>query len=110
VDLNDRLKVMRLNVETQPHQFRTRNSANEPSRTQSNLSKNAVKSTKAINILPLITVWAQLRVQSDDNEIIGETGTRWAAMDFRPHTPVENSTGKLLSFSFAVVSSHTMSS
>ena len=65
---------------------------------------------KTIDILPLITVWAQLRVPSDDNEIIGETGTRWAAMDFRPHTRVEDSTGKLLSFSFAVVSNHTMSS
>jgi hypothetical protein len=39
-------------------------------------TKNTTKSTKLTVIPPLITVWAQLQVPSDDNEINGETGTR----------------------------------
>jgi hypothetical protein len=42
---------------------------------------------------------------SDDYEINGETGTRLGR-----DTPVEDSTGKLPSFSFAVASNRTMSS
>jgi hypothetical protein len=38
--------------------------------------RNADKSTKLTDILPLITVWAQLRVASDDNETNGEAGIR----------------------------------
>src|SRR6185437_9429478 len=45
-----------------PHQFRTRNNLNEPPQTRSKPNENAEKSTKAINILPLITVWLQVRV------------------------------------------------
>src|SRR5437868_4172786 len=53
---------MSLNVEPHPHQFRTRNSPNEPLRTRSNPNENAVKSTSAIDVLPLRTVWLQVRV------------------------------------------------
>jgi hypothetical protein len=39
-----------------PHQFRTRNNLNEPQRTRTKSNENPVKSTKLIDILPLITV------------------------------------------------------
>jgi hypothetical protein len=45
-----------------PHQFRTRNNLNKPEQTRSKPNKNAGKSTKLIDILPLITVWLQVRV------------------------------------------------
>jgi hypothetical protein len=45
-----------------PHQFRTRNELIEPQQTRSNLDENAGKSTKPIDILPLMTVWLQVRV------------------------------------------------
>jgi len=41
-------------------QFRTRNDLNKPQRTRSKSNENAVKSTKLIDILPLITVWLQV--------------------------------------------------
>jgi hypothetical protein len=40
-----------------------------------NLNENVARRI-LVNIPPLITVWAQLRVSFDDNEIHGETGTR----------------------------------
>ena len=74
-------------------------------------NESAAKSTKLIDLPALITVWAQLRVPSDDNEINGgdrdSFGPRWT---FAPNTRVEGSTGKLLSFTFAVASNRTMSS
>jgi hypothetical protein len=45
-----------------PHQFRTRNNLIGTQRTQSNSNENPAKSTKPIDILPLITVWLQVRV------------------------------------------------
>ena len=45
-----------------PHQFRTRKDAAKPQRTRSIPHENAVESTKATFILPLITVWLQVRV------------------------------------------------
>jgi len=45
-----------------PLQFRTRNGLTETRRTQTNPTGNPVKSTKAIDSLPLITVWLQVRV------------------------------------------------
>jgi len=45
-----------------PLQFRTRNDLTEAQRTRSNRGENALKSTKLIDILPLITVWLQVRV------------------------------------------------
>jgi len=44
------------------HQFRTRNGLTETQQTRSNSSKTAGRSTKPIFILPLITVWLQVRV------------------------------------------------
>jgi hypothetical protein len=44
------------------HQFRTRNDLIKTQRTRSNSNENAAKSTKLIHILPLITVWLQVRV------------------------------------------------
>jgi hypothetical protein len=60
----------------QPHQFRTRNDHIKTQRTQSNADENPVKSTKLIDILPLITVWVQLQLSSEDNEINDGTETR----------------------------------
>src|SRR6266702_1316589 len=45
-----------------PHQFRTRNDLIKKQRMRSNADETAVKSTKLIDILPLITVWLQVRV------------------------------------------------
>jgi len=45
-----------------PHQLRTRNDLIKTQRTRSNAGEAAVKSTKPIDILPLITVWLQVRV------------------------------------------------
>ncbi len=45
-----------------PHQIRTRNDAIEAHRTRSKSNRSTAKSTKATNILPLITVWLQVRV------------------------------------------------
>ena len=45
-----------------PHQFRTRNDLTESRRTRSIRNENAGKPTKLIVILPLITVWLQVRV------------------------------------------------
>jgi hypothetical protein len=45
-----------------PHQFRTRNDVTKTQQMRSNRNENAVKSTKSIDILPLITVWLQVRV------------------------------------------------
>jgi hypothetical protein len=45
-----------------PHQFRTRNNLIRTQRTRSKSNKTAAKSTKLIDILPLITVWLQVRV------------------------------------------------
>jgi len=47
---------------TMPQQFRTRNERAKMQRTPTNSSDNEVKSTKLIDILPLITVWLQVRV------------------------------------------------
>jgi hypothetical protein len=44
------------------HQFRTRNGVHEPKRTRSKSNENTAKPTKVISILPLITVWLQVRV------------------------------------------------
>jgi hypothetical protein len=45
-----------------PHQFRTRNDLNKPQRTQPNSNENVEESTKPTIVLPLITVWLQVRV------------------------------------------------
>jgi hypothetical protein len=47
------------------HQFRTRNDIDKAHQTRSESSENAVKSTKLIDILPLITVWLQVQVLSE---------------------------------------------
>ena len=93
-----------------PHQFRTRNELIKRQRTRTKSTKTAGKSTKLIAILPLITVCAQLQVMSDDNEINGERGTRFGCWTFAPNTRVEDSSGNLLSFFFAVASNPTTSS
>jgi hypothetical protein len=49
----------------QPYQFRTRNDIINTQRTRSNAHETAVKSTKLIDILPLITVWLEVRVLPD---------------------------------------------
>ena len=45
-----------------PHPFRTRNDLAEPQQTRSKSNENTAKSTKLVDILPLITVWLQVRV------------------------------------------------
>jgi hypothetical protein len=45
-----------------PHQFHTRNDLVKAQRTRSAFAKRARKSTKLSCILPLITVWLQVRV------------------------------------------------
>ncbi len=45
-----------------PHQFRTRNNLIETQRTRSRSNKNVAKSTNPTDILPLLTVWLQVRV------------------------------------------------
>ncbi|MEH2558070.1 hypothetical protein V1286_005599 [Bradyrhizobium algeriense] len=45
-----------------PHQSRTRNDLNKPQRTQPNSNENVEESTKPTIVLPLITVWLQVRV------------------------------------------------
>ena len=44
------------------HQFRTRINLIKAQRIRTKSSENAAKSTKPIDILPLITVWLQVRV------------------------------------------------
>ena len=46
----------------EPHQFRTRNVLDKATRTQSISNENSTKSIKPTLILPLITVWLQVRV------------------------------------------------
>src|SRR5215831_4989753 len=45
-----------------PHQFRTRNDLTKPQRTRSNRNENPAKSMIVFVVLPLITVWLQVRV------------------------------------------------
>jgi hypothetical protein len=45
-----------------PHQFHTRNDISGTQRTRSISDENTTKSTKPAFILPLITVWLQVRV------------------------------------------------
>jgi hypothetical protein len=47
-----------------PHQFRTRNGVNETQRKQPDTNKREGKSTNLVDILPLITVWLQVRFQN----------------------------------------------
>jgi hypothetical protein len=47
--------------EASPHQFRTRNAPTKAQRTRSNSNEKTAKSTNLIDILPLITVWLQVR-------------------------------------------------
>jgi hypothetical protein len=54
-----------------PHQFRTRNNRDRTRRKPSNPNENAAKSTGPINILPLITVWLQVRVLPGHQQING---------------------------------------
>jgi hypothetical protein len=53
---------IQVSIDNIPHQFRTRNDLIKTQRTRSNAHETAVKSTKLIDILPLITVWLQVRV------------------------------------------------
>ena len=56
-----RLHFERASART-PHQFRTGNDSTERRQTRSNSNENAAKSTKLIDLPPLITVWLQVRV------------------------------------------------
>ena len=112
-----------------PHQFRTRNDANETQRAQTKSNKTAGKSTKLIDSLPLITVWLQVRVQSEptaksivgQSPVCGRGGLSPQASGKYPLRQTaciapnaENSIIKgrgqlLLSFLFAVAPNRTMS-
>src|ERR1700738_834602 len=92
--------------------------------------ENTAKSTKAIDILPLITVWLKVRVLSEPTtksiaiqspvrgrgglspQVLGKCLHRQRGLDASPLTP-NNATiknrGQLLSFSFAVAPNRTMS-
>jgi hypothetical protein len=52
-----------------PHQFRTRNNLTKTQRTRSNADENAIKSTKLVDMLPLITVWLQVRIRANYRDI-----------------------------------------
>jgi hypothetical protein len=58
-----------------PHPFRTRNDLNEAHRTRAKANENAANSTNATIILPLITVWLQVRVLPGPPVISGACGT-----------------------------------
>jgi len=62
VQLKSQYRTVRDLASEAPHQFRTRNNLIRTQRTRSKSNKNAAKSTKLIDILPLITVWLQVRV------------------------------------------------
>jgi hypothetical protein len=62
VQLKSQYRTVRDQASETPHQFRTRNNLIRTQRTRSKLNKNAVKSTKLTDLLPLITVWLQVRV------------------------------------------------
>jgi hypothetical protein len=62
VQLKSQYRTVKDRASETPHQFRTRNNPNKPKRTRSKSNENQVKSTKLIDILPLITVWLQVRV------------------------------------------------
>jgi hypothetical protein len=62
VQLKSQYRTVRDRASEAPHQFRTRNNLIRTQRTRSKSNKNAAKSTKLIDILPLITVWLQVRV------------------------------------------------
>jgi len=53
--------IIAWSANAEPHQFRTRNDLNKPQRTRSKSNENRTKSTKLIDILPLITVSLQLQ-------------------------------------------------
>ena len=57
VQLKSQCRTVRDQASETPHQFRTRNNLIRTQRTRSKSNKNAAKSTKLIDILPLITVW-----------------------------------------------------
>src|SRR5882757_2995119 len=61
VQLKSQYRTVRGQASETPHQFRTRNNLIRTQRTRSKSNKNAAKSTKLIDILPLITVWLQVR-------------------------------------------------
>ncbi len=54
--------VRLLNVSGDRTSFRTRNNLAKVQRTRTESNESAVKSTKLVDILPLITVWLQVRV------------------------------------------------
>jgi hypothetical protein len=62
VQLKSQYRTVKDRASETPHQFRTRNNPNKPKRTRPKSNENQVKSTKLIDILPLITVWLQVRV------------------------------------------------
>jgi hypothetical protein len=62
VQLKSQYRTVRDQASEAPHQFRTRNNLIRTQRTRSKSNKNAAKSRKLIDILPLITVWLQVRV------------------------------------------------
>src|SRR6266436_2661260 len=45
-----------------PHRFRTRNDLNKAQQARSKANENTAKSMKLTDLLPLITVWLQVRV------------------------------------------------
>jgi hypothetical protein len=74
VQLKSQYRTVKDRASETPHQFRTRNNPNKPKRTRSKSNENQVKSTKLIDILPLITVWLQVRVlpgPPQQNQILG---------------------------------------
>jgi hypothetical protein len=68
-----------------PHQFRARNDLIEPQRTRTRSNENAGKSTKPVDILPLITVWLQARVQA--NHLRYQWLITFAAVRASPQAP-----------------------
>jgi hypothetical protein len=62
VQLKSQYRTVKDLASETPHQFRARNNLIEMQRTGTNSHETAEKTTKLINILPLIAVWLQVRV------------------------------------------------
>jgi hypothetical protein len=112
-----------------PHLFRTRNDLDKAQRTRSKSNESTARSTKLIDILPLITVWLKVRVLSGPTtksiaiqspvggrvglspQVSGVPSSSERAACIAPNAEKfdNQKRGQLLSFSFAVPPNRTMS-
>ena len=92
--------------ETSPHQFRTRNDLNQSATNAIEFKRKRQQNQRTlIDILPLITVWLQVRVLSGKAPSL--SGLR--ASPLTPKNSTIKNRGQLLSFLFAVAPNRTIS-